>query len=226
MGKAQHGEWCRMTWSALITLASTVVMLAGALSSALSSWRERKHAALALALVEGYTRTLPDGETVRVRLRYRRMVVRRPRRRRARISPQRLTSLAVLIAGRQRAGVSGEWRSHLAGETGAGLSESRQVRAAAGFMLAAMRYRLRDLADLLWPPADAVLASRELSNLAALIPTLYVSVLFIREGGLIGLADHLEDAAVVWGGGYALIRLGRWWRGVKPPKHKPRRETE
>lgn len=148
------------------------------------------------------------------------------RRRRARISPQRLTSLAVLIAGRQRAAVCGEWQSHLAGETGAGLPPDRQVRVAAGFVLAAVRYRLQDLADLLWRPVDAALASRELSNLAALLPTLYVSVLFIRVGGLYGLAEHLEDVAVVWGAAYALIRTGRWWRGVKPPRRKPKRESE
>jgi hypothetical protein len=36
------------------------------------------------------------------------------------------------------------------------------------------------------------------------------------------LADQLQNVAVVPPGVYFLIRLGRWWRGVKPPEHKPR----
>jgi hypothetical protein len=148
------------------------------------------------------------------------------RRRRTKISPQRLTGLAVLIAGRQRAAVSGEWQSHLAGETGAGLPEDRQLRDAAGFMCAAVRYRFHDVADLLWRPVDALLASRELSSLFVLLATLGVSVFFIREGRLYGLADHLEDVAVVAGFAYWLIRVGRWWRDVKPPERKPRRKSE
>jgi hypothetical protein len=106
------------------------------------------------------------------------------------------------------------------------LPEGRQVREASGFVLAAVRYRLQDLADLLWQPADAVLASRELSSLFVLLATLSVSVLFIRQGGLYGLADHLEEVAVAGGWAYALIRIGRWWRDVKPPKRKPRRKSE
>ena len=68
--------------------------------------------------------------------------------------------------------MSREWCAHLAGETGAGLPEGRQVREAAGFVLAAMRCRFQDLADLLWQPVDALLASRELSSLVVLLPTL------------------------------------------------------
>jgi hypothetical protein len=122
--------------------------------------------------------------------------------------------------------VSGEWRSHLAGETGAGLPEGRQVRAAAGFVRAAVQYRLQDLADLLWRPVDGILASREFSSLVVLLSTLWTSVLFIREGGLYGLADHLEDVAVVSGLAYWLIRVGRRWRDVKPSKRKPPRENQ
>jgi hypothetical protein len=144
----------------------------------------------------------------------------------ARVSPQRLTGFAVFIAGRKRAALGTEWRSHLSGETGRGLPGDQQIREAAGFVRAAVQYRLQDAADLAWRPVDAILASRQLSNLMVLLATLSVAVLFIREGGLYGLASNLGSAAVVWGAAFGLIRAGRWWRNVKPPEHEPRRRRQ
>jgi hypothetical protein len=79
--------------------------------------------------------------------------------------------------------------------------------------------RLRPAADLAWSPADAVLATRNLSNLVVLAATLGVAVLCVRYDGLGGLIANLPGLAVVWGAAYGLIRLGRWWRGVNPPEH-------
>jgi hypothetical protein len=153
----------------------------------------------------------------------------------------------VFIAGHEREAVSSEWQSHLSGETGAGLSADRQVREAAGFVLAAVRCRLHDAADLIWKKADAVLAavrrrlrgvaglawkpvdaalaSRALSGLVVLLATLGVSALFIREGGLYGLADHLEAVAVAWGAAMGLVHVGRQWSDVKPPERKTHRKA-
>jgi hypothetical protein len=144
----------------------------------------------------------------------------------ARVSPQKLTGLAVLIAGRRRAVLGQEWRAHLSGETGRGLPADQQIREAAGFIYAAMRYRLQDTADLAWRPMDVVLASRELSNLIVMLATLIVAVISIHGAGLYGLASNLANVAVVWGAAYGIVRLGRWWRGVKPPEHRPRRNKE
>ena len=143
--------------------------------------------------------------------------------RRARVSPQKLTGLAAFIAGRQRATVGSEWRAHLSGETGTGLPEGRQLQEAAGFVLAAVRYRLQDAADLAWRPVDTVLGSHELSNLVVLLATLGMSVVFLRSGGFYNLCVNFQSVAAVWVAAYGLIRAGRWGRGVKPPKHKPRR---
>jgi hypothetical protein len=141
------------------------------------------------------------------------------------ISPERLADFAAFISGPERADdLREEWRCHLAGETGAGLPDDRQIQVATGLMVSAIRYRLQDLADRLGEPVDALLRSRELSGLLVLAPTLWVSVLFIQQGGLYGLADHLEPVAVVWGAAIGLIRLGRKWRDVKPPERKPRRK--
>lgn len=143
-----------------------------------------------------------------------------------RVSPQRLTGLAVFIAGRERAAVGDEWRSHLSGQTGAGLSPDRQVREAAGFVVAAIHYRLQDLADLIWRPADAVLRSWALSSFFVFLAMVSVSVVFIRQGGLDALADNLGGVAVVWGAAFGLIHVGRRWRDVKPPERKPRRRRQ
>jgi hypothetical protein len=62
--------------------------------------------------------------------------------------------------------------------------------------------------------------------LLVLAPTLGVSALFIRQGGLYGLADHLEAVAVVWGAAAGLIHFGRKWRDVRPPEREPRRKSE
>lgn len=86
-----------------------------------------------------------------------------------------------------------------------------------------LRLRLRRAADLAWSPADAVLAARDLSNLVVVSATLGVAALAARDGGPDGLIINLPGLAVTWGGLYGLIRLGRWWRGVRPPDHLPRR---
>jgi hypothetical protein len=139
---------------------------------------------------------------------------------------QWLAHLAAFVAGSKRASVAAEWRAHLSGESGSGLSASGQSQAAAGFVLAALRYRLQDVADFAWRPIDAVLASRGLSNLVATVAALGVAVISIHSAGLYGLVGNLANVAIAWGAAYGLIRLGRWWRGVKPPEHKPRSSRE
>lgn len=144
----------------------------------------------------------------------------------ARVSPQRLAGFAVLLAGRKRADIAEEWCTHLSGETGSGLPEGRQPQEAAGFVLAALRYRLHDAADLAWWPVDTVLGSRELSNLVVLLATLGMTVVFLRSGGFYNLCVNFQNVAAGWVAAYGSIRLGRRWRGVKLPKHKPKRRRK
>ena len=73
--------------------------------------------------------------------------------------------------------------------------------------------RSRRVADAAWPLADAVLASRKLSNLVVLLATLAVAALYARDGGVNGLIVNLPGLAVVWSAAYGLIRLGYGWRG-------------
>jgi hypothetical protein len=59
-----------------------------------------------------------------------------------------------------------------------------------------------------------------------MLPTLSICEVFIHEGGLFAVADHLEAVAVAWGASAGLIHLGRQLRDVKPPERKPRRTKE
>lgn len=146
--------------------------------------------------------------------------------RRRMMTSQGLTTLAVRIAGSERVDVSAKWRSHLSGEFGAVLPSRRQPRDAAGFVVAEVRYRLSDAADSAWKPLDAVLKSRELSNLVVVLATLAISVYFLRTGGVYALMTNLGGVAVVTGLALAAIHGGRKYRYVKPSKSKPRRKEQ
>lgn len=83
------------------------------------------------------------------------------------------------------------------------------------------RLRFRRWAEMVWLPIDAVLAARDLSNLLVITATLTVAIPCAYGGGLTSLIMNLPALAVVWGAVYGLIRMGRWWRGVRPPEHEP-----
>jgi len=146
--------------------------------------------------------------------------------RRHAVSPQRLTNLAAFLAGPKRSSLLDEWRSHLSGETGCGLARKDPIRAARGFLVAAVRFRLRDAASLAWRPADAVLVSRTLSNLFVWGPVALVLVAIVRHDGRFGLVADIQDPAALGAFLYGVIRTGRWWRGIKPPEPKARRARE
>jgi hypothetical protein len=109
-----------------------------------------------------------------------------------------MTGLAGLIAGpKRRPGLRDEWRSHLAGETGE-LSGWRRARAAVGFVLAALKLRLSDAAELAWKPVDAVLRSRALSNLFAIVPTVTVALIIYLDAGTLGVLEGMASMTGTW----------------------------
>jgi hypothetical protein len=146
--------------------------------------------------------------------------------RRTVLSPRSLTSVAVVLAGQKRSMVGEEWRGHLLGEQASGLTQREQTRAARGFVLAAVRYRVQDAAALAWRPADAVLGSRTLSNLFVWGPVTVVLMVIVRHDGRFGLVADIQDPAALGAFLYGVIRTGRWWRGVKPPEPKARRARD
>lgn len=81
-----------------------------------------------------------------------------------------------------------------------------------------MRYRLQDAADLGWQAVDAVLRSRTKSNLFVWIPFLAAVLAVIHHDGQYGLITNAGNLLEWWGGLYAVIRVGRWYRLVKPER--------
>lgn len=142
------------------------------------------------------------------------------------VSPQRLTDLAAFLAGSRRSSLHDEWRSHLSGDTGRGLARGDQIRAARGFLWAAVRLRLQDAAASVWRPVDAVLGSRTLSNLFVWVPVTVMLVAIVHHDGRFGLVADDQDPVALGAFLYGVIRTGRWWRGIKPPEPKARRARE
>jgi hypothetical protein len=144
----------------------------------------------------------------------------------ARFSSRCLTSLAAKLAGRKRPALPAEWRAHLAGESGQDPVTWPKVKEALGFVSSAIQYRIMDAADAAWAPVDAILKSRKLSNVLVFGPTGTAAVFVLRHGGTLGVITSAESIAVIGGGLYGLVRVGRWWRGVKPAEPTVRRSAK
>jgi hypothetical protein len=134
-----------------------------------------------------------------------------------------LVGLAALLAGSRGEALRGEWRAHLAGESGHDPVTWQKVKEALGFVSSAIQYRLADVADAAWTPIDTILRSRKLSNLVVFGPTALAAQFILRHLGTVGFLTSAESIAALGGALYALIRTGRWWRGVKMPEPKARR---
>ena len=71
-----------------------------------------------------------------------------------------------------------------------------------------------------------MLRSRTLSNLFVPIPTAEATLYILRHLGTLGVLTSAESVSAVGGCLYGLVRIGRWWRDVKPPEPKARRAKE
>lgn len=152
----------------------------------------------------------------------RRGLHRRPKsplvRRLTRSSSEGLTNLAAAIAGCRRSpALRVEWASHLAGESGRELYSWQNPRVAFGFVLGALKMRMRDVADLAWVPADHVLGSRMLSNLVVLASAMTVALIIFFRAGFVGVAGGMASVVATGTALHLLIMAGRWYRDVKPP---------
>ena len=132
------------------------------------------------------------------------------------------------MAGRAHSHLPDAWAADLHGdpESKQTILESQQLRLAAGFVVAALRCRLDDAADLTWRPVDALVSSWRGSNLAVLLPiTVSVGLIVPREGfyGLIANADNL---GVIAAAPYAAIKGLRRYRQIDTPKRPEKMTTE
>jgi hypothetical protein len=124
-------------------------------------------------------------------------------------------SLASFVVGDRRAHLREEWAAILAGDPGNGivLSPRRRMLYALGFLWAALRMRLRDLAAPLWLPVDWLLSAESRTNglIAAAVGT---QVVYIQhEDGLHTLLT--EGWGWCAGCGIALRLFLGWLRRVR-----------
>lgn len=127
----------------------------------------------------------------------------------------RTVSFASFVAGSRRAHLREEWAAVLAGDPGNGivLSSRRRMRYAIGFLWAALRMRLSDLAAPLWMPVDWLLSveSRTHGFIALAVGA---QILYIQyEDGLHALVT--EGWGWCAGCGIALRLFVGWLRRIR-----------
>lgn len=122
-------------------------------------------------------------------------------------------SFAAQLAGRRRLHLRNEWASLLAGEDGRGLPAHRRFVLVAGFLLAALRMRARDLLGFLWSPVDWLLSTEARSNGAN---TMVVGSLVVYIQATDGVHTLLTEGwAWCAGCGVAVRMLIAWLRRVR-----------
>ena len=140
--------------------------------------------------------------------------------RRAELAIRLLTLLAGALAGQEHSHLPEAWAADLRGNPEADEPPSlgKRLRLSAGFVVAALRCRLDDAAELVWRPVDALLSSWHGSNLAVILPvTIAVGLVLPREG-FYGLITNAENLAVIAGAPYAAIKGLRKYRQIDKPK--------
>jgi hypothetical protein len=140
---------------------------------------------------------------------------------------QPTTSLALLIAGRRRSRLRDEWKSDLTGPDGEPVPPWLQLRHVAGYMIAALRYRMvNDLGDALGRVLDAILASRVRTAVVAFTLVAIQAGAILRLRGLSGLLAGADQPAALAGALALAIRWLRNCRGVRPTKRARRGEKD
>ncbi|WP_121702129.1 hypothetical protein [Streptomyces sp. E5N298] len=130
-------------------------------------------------------------------------------------APRGATGLAAFIAGQRRPHLREEWAAVLAGdpENGRELSVVVQLRLALGFLLAALRMRVHDLASPLWVPVDWLLSVESRSNTVIALLVGGQAVYIAGDGGLNALFSEIWEPCAICGG--ALYVFFRWLRKVR-----------
>lgn len=94
----------------------------------------------------------------------------------------RTVGFASFVAAEHRAHLREEWTAVLAGDPSNGvvLSSRRRMRYATGFLWAALRMRLRDLAAPLWMPVDWLLSAESRTH-GFITPAVGAQVVYIQH---------------------------------------------
>lgn len=123
--------------------------------------------------------------------------------------------LAARLAGARRSHLRGEWLAILAGspEDGVNLSSRQQIALAVGFLFAALRLRLKDVARPAWRPVDWALRVPSRTNTAITVLVGCQAIYIVRGGGFEALiAEVWEPCGIA---GAALFALAHWLRRVR-----------
>lgn len=129
--------------------------------------------------------------------------------------PESLTDTAARIAGGRRAYLRESWHADLAGvpEQDYVLSGAQRGRMAAGFLLAAVRMRLRDVAAPLWRPVEWVLATETRTNSVITASVGALVIYFCKSEGAHALITERWKPCAAFGAG--LYGLARWLRRLR-----------
>ncbi|MEU6965957.1 hypothetical protein [Streptomyces chrestomyceticus] len=136
----------------------------------------------------------------------------------------RLTMIALALAGSRRETVRAEWAAHLAGapEEGFTVRPAARVRYSLGFLLAAFRFRLSDLAAPAWRLVDWVLATDNRVNTAISSVVGAQAIFIVGDGGLQALITEVWEPCGLLGGAlYLLVRFLRRRRGIEIAGQRP-----
>ncbi|MYS36194.1 hypothetical protein GT025_18945 [Streptomyces sp. SID4920] len=130
-------------------------------------------------------------------------------------SALRTTGFAALLAGRRRSHLYREWVALLAGspEYGVTFSSGRQFVLALGFLCAALRMRMNDLARLLWRPVDWLLSTSSRTNAFIAAVVGMQAIYIVRHDGLTALVTEVWHPCAL--AGAALFALAHWLRRVR-----------
>jgi hypothetical protein len=127
----------------------------------------------------------------------------------------RALGVAAMIAGRRRSHLRDEWAAVIAGDPASGLvlTRAERRRLAAGFVFAAVRMRVKDLATPLWLPVDWLLATEPRTRTFIALAVGGQAIYIVGDGGLAALFTEIWEPCGAFGG--ALYALSRWLRRVR-----------
>lgn len=141
-------------------------------------------------------------------------------RRLYRAAVRTLTGLAMVIGGSQRIWRSEEFFADMAigNDPATGLGSQARLEYSAGLVIAAFRFRGRDLARLIGRTFDFAISwpfGELLVGIVAFVTARY----YADQRGLDGLMDHAHDFIVIVGAACGLLKYARWQRSIRPCRH-------
>lgn len=124
------------------------------------------------------------------------------------------TDFAAWVAGGRRPHLRGEWATLLYGDTGQGAQTRReQLALALGFLLAALRMRVRDGVRPFWQPVDWLLRVQPRTNAFITMVVGCQAVFIVGDDGLSALLTEAWEPCGIAGG--SLFAVARWLRRIR-----------